>query len=34
MGARELRYLLELLAMWSCHILLVVRIKFASLAAI
>ena len=33
MGGRELRSLLELLSMWSCHIWLVVRIIFASLAA-
>ena len=32
-GGRELRSLLELLAIWFCHIWLVVRIKFASLAA-
>ena len=32
-GGRELRSLLELLAIWSCHIWLVVRIKFASLVA-
>ena len=32
-GGRELRSLLELLAIWSCHIWLVVRIKFASLMA-
>ena len=32
-GGRELRSLLELLAIWSCHIWLVVRINFASLAA-
>ena len=32
MGSRELRTLLELLAIWFCHIWLVVRINFASLA--
>ena len=32
-GGRELRYLPELLAIWSCHIWLVVSIKFASLEA-
>ena len=33
-GGGELRSLLELLAkIWSCHIWLVVRIKFASLVA-
>ena len=32
-GGRELRSLLELLAIWSCHIWLVVRINFASRAA-
>ena len=32
-GGRELRSLLELVAIWSCHIWLVVRIKFASSAA-
>ena len=32
-GGRELQSLLELLAIWSCHISLVVRIKFASLTA-
>ena len=28
-GGRELRSLLELLAIWSCHIWLVVRIMYA-----
>ena len=32
-GGRELRSLLELLAIWSCHIWPAVRIKIASLAA-
>ena len=32
-GGRELRSLLKLLAIWSCHIWLVVRKKFASLSA-
>ena len=32
MGSRELRTLLELLAIWFCPIWLVVRINFASLA--
>ena len=32
-GGGELRSMLELLAIWSGHIWLVVRIKFASLAA-
>ena len=31
--SRELRSLLELLEIWSCHIWLVVMIKFASLVA-
>ena len=32
-GGRELLSLLVLLAIWSCHIWIVVRIKFALLAA-
>ena len=33
MGGRELLSLLELLTIWSCHIWIVVRIKFALLSA-
>ena len=32
-GGRELRSLLEILAIWSCHNWLVVRINFTSLVA-
>ena len=32
-GGNEARSLLQRLAIWACHILLVVRMKFASLLA-